>query len=161
MTLSRRIAAALDERARAQDATSTVSVDDGPNRLQLDLTALDSVGVSFDALEFATTQRPEWSADDLTAWGERIAKRVTYLMEPLKVVEIDAAEGEVQIRSDAPTPRAELRGYYEILLGRAGTCRLHRFVFDETTRRRRRASCNLTREVLERLIDDIAATAAA
>ncbi len=161
MTLSRRIAAALDGRAGDQESPCSISVDDGPNRLQLDLTSFDSVGVAFDALEFATTERPEWSSDDLTAWGERLAKRVTYLMEPLKVVDIDAAEGEVQIRSDAPTPRADLRSYYEIRLGRAGVCRLHRYAFDETTRRRRRASCNLTREVLERLIDDIAATAAA
>jgi len=160
MTLSQKIAAALDGRARGQDAPGSVSVEDGPNRLRLDLTALDSVGVAFDALEFATTQRPEWSSDELSAWGERLARRVTYLMEPLKVVEIDAAEGEVQVRSDDPTPRGGLRGYYEFLLGRAGTCRLHRYVFDEITRRRRRASCHLTREVLERLVDDIAATAA-
>lgn len=161
MTLSRKIAAALDQHGRDPNLPTTLSVDDGPNRLALDLTALDSVGVAFDALEFATTARPEWSTDELTAWGERIAQRVTYLMEPLKVVEIDADQGEVQIRSDGPTPRAEHRSYYEVLLGRSGTCRLHRFTFDETTRRRQRASCNLTREVLERLIDDIAATAAA
>ncbi len=159
MTLSRKIAAAVDGRARDQNPPFAVSVEDGPNRLQLDLTSLDSVGVAFDALEFATTQRPEWSAEELTAWGERLTRRVTYLMEPLKVLEIDAEAGEVEIRSDNPTPRAELRGYYEIRLGRAGTCRLHRYVFDETTRRKRRASCNLTREVLERLVDDTAATA--
>lgn len=161
MTLSRKIAVALDQQGRDPNLPTTVSVVDGPNRLAVDLTALDSVGVAFDALEFSTTARPEWSTDELTAWGDRIAQRVTYLMEPLKVVEIDADEGEVQIRSDNPTPRADRRSYYEVLLNRAGVCRFHRHEFDDATRRRRRASCNLTREVLERLIDDIAATASA
>lgn len=160
MTLTRKIAAALDEASRDQILPCPVRAESGSDRLQLELTAIGSIGVAFDALEFATTRRPEWSADELTAWGERIARRVTYLMEPLKVLEIDANEGEVQIRSDAPTPRAELRSYYEIRLGRAGTCRLQRYVFDETTRRRQRASCQLTREVFERLVDDLAATAA-
>jgi hypothetical protein len=157
MTLSRKIAAALDENTRAFNLPCSVTVDDGPDRLTLDLTALDAVGVAFDALEYAATDRDDWSSDDLNAWGERIAKRVTYLMEPLRVLEIDAGGGEVQIRSDAPTPRAESRGYYEVRLNRRGTCRLERYVYDENDRRRRRAPCHLTREVVERLADDIAA----
>ena len=48
--------------------------------------------------------------------------RVTYLMEPLKVLEVDDQEGEVQIRSQSPTPRDEQRGYYEMRLFRQGSC---------------------------------------
>jgi len=160
MTLSRKIAAALDESTRVFNLPCTITVDEGPNRITLDLTALDSVGVAFDALEFAATDRNDWSSHDLNAWGERLAKRVTYLMEPLRVLEIDAGGGEVQIRSDAPTPRAETRGYYEVRLNRQGTCRLERYVYDEADRQRRRTACHLTREVVERLADDIAATSA-
>lgn len=159
MTLTRKIAAALDETSRDQMLPSLVSAEDGPDRLQLELTAIGSIGVAFDSLEFATTRRPEWSAEELAAWGERLARRVSYLMEPLKVLEIDAEAGAVEIRSDKPTPRAELRSYYEVRLGRAGTCRLQRRVFDEGARRRRPASCQLTREVFERLVDDIVASA--
>ena len=81
-------------------------------------------------------------------WGDRIASRVTYLMEPLKVLEIDAGGGEVQIRSQSPTPRAEQRGYYEMRLFRNGSLRMERFVFDESTRARRQTPCQLTIEVL-------------
>ena len=35
---------------------------------------------------------------------------------------------------------------------------MERFAFDEATRQRRRSPCQLTREVLERLADDIAAS---
>ena len=79
-------------------------------------------------------------------------------MEPLKVLEIDAGGGEVQIRSQSPTPRAEQRGYYEMRLFRNGSLRMERFAFDEATRQRRQTPCQLTREVLERLADDIAAS---
>ncbi|MDR3622134.1 MAG: hypothetical protein P4L85_22480 [Paludisphaera borealis] len=159
MTLSRKIAAALDENTRAYNLPCTITVDEGPNRITLDITALDAVGVAFDTLEFAATDRTDWSSSALNAWGDQLAKRVTYLMEPLRVLEIDAGGGEVQIRSAAPTPRADARGFYEVRLNRGGTCRLERYVYDESDRKRRRTPCHLTREVVERLADDIAASA--
>jgi len=159
MSLSRKIAAALDENTRAYILPCTVTVEDGPNRLALEITALDSVGAAFDCLEFTATDRQEWSSEALNAWGRLLADRVTYLLEPLKVVEIDAGGGQVQIRSTAPTPRADQRGFYEVRLTKQGVLRFERFVFDDATRQRRRGSCQLTREVLERLADDIVASA--
>ena len=43
-------------------------------------------------------------------------------------------------------------------LFRQGSLRMERFVFDEATRQRRQVPCQLTRETLERLADDIAAS---
>jgi hypothetical protein len=160
MSLSRKIAAALDENTNVHAPPCEVAFEEGPHRLSLDLTALDSVGVAFDSLDFATTSRPEWSSDVLRAWGERLAGRVTYLMEPLKVLEVDAAGGEVHIRSQSPTARDDQRSYYEVRLFKQGTLRMERSTFDESSRRRRRVPCHLTREVLERLADDIAASVA-
>src|SRR5262249_6011764 len=104
--------------------------------------------------------RAEWTSDALRAWGERLAGRVSYLMEPLKVLEVDPAGGEVQIRSQNPTTRSEQRGYYEVRLFEDGTLRMERLAFDEATRQRRPIPCQFTREVLERLADDIAASVA-
>ena len=109
MNPSRKIAAALDENTRAYVLPCSVTVEDAPNRFTLNLTALDSVGVAFDNLDFVTTDRQDWSSAALNAWGERLAARVTYLLEPLKVLEIDAGGGEVQIRSKAPSVRADQR----------------------------------------------------
>jgi hypothetical protein len=159
MSLSQKIAAAIDENTRAYILPCTVTVEDGPNRFTLNLTALDTVGVAFDDLEFATTNRADWPSEALKAWGERLAARVTYLLEPLKVIEIDAGGGEVQIRSQAPTSRAEQRGFYEVRLHKQGLLRMERYVYNDTTRQRQRTSCQLTREVIERLADDIVASA--
>ncbi len=158
MSLSKKIAAALDENTKAYVLPCTVAVEENPNRVTLHLTALDSVGVALTALEFVTTSRPEWSSESLNEWGNRLSSRINYLMEPLKVLEIDAGGGEVQIRSQSPTTRNDQRGYYEMRLFRQGLLRMERHVFDETTRERRHTPCQLTRETLERLADDIAAS---
>jgi hypothetical protein len=159
MSLSRKIAAALDENTKVHAPPCEVGVEDVPSRLTLHLSALDSVGMAFSTLEFATTSRPEeWTPEALRGWGERLASRVTYLMEPLKIFEVDAGGGEVQIRSQVPTTRAERRGYYEIHLFKQGSLRMERYAFDETNRQRRTVPCQLTREVLERLADDLAAS---
>jgi hypothetical protein len=116
------------------------------------------VGLAFESLDL-TAQRPGgWTIKSLKAWGDRIAVRVTYLMEPLVVLEQDALAGDVAIRSHAPTARGDHRAFYEISIGSAGTLRLVRLTFDESSRRRRPIDCMMTREVLERLIDDIIAS---
>lgn len=158
MSLSRKIAAALDENTTVHVLPCTVAVEEGPHRLVLNLTALDTVGVAFDGLDFAATGRPEWTSESLRSWGERLAGRVTYLMEPFKVLEVDAEGGEVHIRSQSPTTRDQQRSYYEVRLCKQGTLRMERITFDGATRQRRRSACQLTREVLERLADDIVAS---
>ena len=160
MSLSKKIAAALDENTRAYVMPCTVTVDDGPHHVTLHLTALDSVGLAFSSLEFTTSSRAEWTSEALNEWGNRLSSRITYLMEPLKVLEIDAGGGEVQLRSQSPTARDSARGYYEMRLFRQGILRMQRFTFDEAARQRRASSCQLTREVIERLADDIIASLA-
>ena len=159
MSLSRKIAAALDENTRAYILPCPVTVEDPPNRFTLHLTALDSVGVAFDSLEFVTTDRTDWSSEALNAWGERLAARVTYLLEPLKVLEIDAGGGEVQIRSQSPTARADQRGFYEVRLFRQGPCGWSASSSTTPPASAGGRLCQLTREVVERLADDIAASA--
>ena len=105
MSLSKKIAAALDENTKAYVLPCTVVVEASPNRLTLNLTALDTVGLAFSTMEYASTSKTEWSSDALKQWGDRLSKKVTYLMEPLKVLEVHDQEGEVQMRSQSPTRR--------------------------------------------------------
>ena len=160
MSLSKKIAAALDENTKAYVLPCTVTVEDSPDRLTLNLTALDTVGLAFTAMEYANTSRTERSSDALKKWGDRLSKKISYLMEPLKVLEVHEEGGEVQMRSQSPTARETERAYYEMRLFRSGILRMERFVFDESTRQRRQVPCQLTRETLERLADDIAASVA-
>ena len=160
MTLSRKIAAAVDECTAPLEAPREVTVEEGPSRLTLHLNAAGPVGLAFDALDFATNSRPEWSPEALRGWGDRLTARLTYLMEPLIVLEHDPVENQVEIRSESPTHRSGRRTYYEVRLHARGTVRLSRVSYDEATRRRQPVPCQLTREALERLADDLVASVA-
>ena len=154
-SLSQKIAAALEQ----TKAPGPFHVEDGTTSLDLVLHSQGPVGLAFDTLTFRDTQLAGRSIDDLKHWAERLAARVTYLMEPLVLVELDTTAGEAELRSQVPTARGDLRSFYEARLNsREGTLKLSRVVFDEATRRRRPAGCLVTIEVLERLTDDIVAT---
>ncbi len=158
MSLSQRIDAALDELEARNDFPAPLRVEEAGQHLALDVEQSTPVGISCRNLEFAAPERAPWSLDDLKAWGQRLSARLTYLMEPLSVHEADVEAVEVRLRSQIPTPRDGRRSYYEITLDRAGTLRLARYHFDEAERLRKPASIQLTREVLLRLADDLAAS---
>ena len=153
--LSRKIAAALDAAAAAAAAAGPLVAGDGARELHLALTAASPVGVAFDRLDYALIGAPERSIAELRAWGDRLAKRLTYLMETLVVLEVDAHGGRVELRSGTPTARQGKRTYYELHLRRDATLTLDRVAFDEDARRRDKVACQLTREALERLVDDL------
>jgi hypothetical protein len=155
MSLSQKIAAALDAAPANGALPCPITVEDEPNRLTLGLTASGPVGIAFDRFDFATRARTEWSPEDLNAWADRISSRVTYLMEPLVVLEHDKVGGEVELRSQAPTTRGDRRSYFEVRLTRLGAMTLSRIAVDEASRKRQQTSCQMTREVLERLADDL------
>ena len=158
MNLSQKIAAALDG-PDAAVLPCDVAIADTTHRLVIHLTASGPVGLAFGSLDFTTGAEDDWSPEALKAWGDRLAARVTYLMEPLVVLEIDTLAGEADLRSQPPTARGDLRSFYEMRLTKQGTVRLTRVVFDAATRHRRPAPCQMTREVLERLTDDLVACA--
>jgi hypothetical protein len=160
MSLSQKIAAAVDETTVEDTLPREITVDDGIHRISLSLTAGGPVGLAFDTLRFSVIDGKGRSAPELRAWADRLVSRVTYLMEPLVLVEFDGLQGEVDLRSQSPTTRGEQRAYYEVRMQKAGTLTLSRVVFDEPTRRRRPTACQMTREALERLVDDLVACTA-
>ena len=125
MSLSTAIAIELDAQP---NLTGIVSAQDGPDKLELTVNAQSSVGVMLEHLDFTRIDpyRSEWTIDELRGWGDRLAKKITYLMEPLVVLEVDAEGGEVELRSQSPTPRGQLRSFYEVRLKKSGTLRMNR-----------------------------------
>ncbi len=154
-SLSQKIVDAVD----AANPPEFVTADDGTLRLSLNLTAAGPVGLAFDRLEFEAPG-PQRTAANLRGWADKLASQVTYLMEPLVVLEIDAVGGVVELRSQSPTPRGQLKSYYEVRLDKTGVMTMTRIVYDGATRTRSVTPCQVTREVLERLADDIVACAA-
>jgi hypothetical protein len=96
--------------------------------------------------------------EELHAWATRLADRVSGLMEPLKVVEIDLPLGKALLRSEAPATRDGKSFYYELLLERTRrtTATLHRYSGDRTGSEKREAvPFVLTHDAVVKLATDI------
>lgn len=88
--------------------------------------------------------------------AHHIASKVTGLMEPLRLIEVDSARNFAQLRSDTPSQRGDTRAYYEVLRHTDGHTTLRRF---ETTQggKRRQVAFALTHEILVKLVADLTA----
>jgi hypothetical protein len=158
MNLSRKIADAVESLPPGGPLPCLVEAETAEARLGIHLTAHGPVGLAFDGLDYAAAGRRDLPPGELRKWGDRLAARLTYLMEPLVVLEVDAHAGEAALRSQAPTPRGDRRSFYEVRLRREGTLHLRRVAFDEAARSRQTVPCQMTIEVHERLADDLAAS---
>lgn len=94
---------------------------------------------------------------DLRAWADRIAGRVTGLLETLKVVEVDAGRNEAILRSDEPRARGDDRHYYEVLLQGTHAATVRRYRGQRTGGKREQVAFALTHEAIAKLVADLTA----
>lgn len=95
---------------------------------------------------------PEWQkrvADQLTS-------KLTYLLEELRVVEIDTQNHKVQLRSRSPESDQHHLAFYEMVVDANGGVSLLRYRFDKDSQTRSAAPFHLTNEVFAKLINDLA-----
>lgn len=159
MSLSRKIAAAVDDMANTGAPPRSITAEEGPHKIDLPVGVATSIGIECAAFDFHVADRSGLSIDDLRGWGDRLVKKVTYLMEPLTIHEADAPGREVVLRSVAPTSRPDRRSYYEVRLKGEGVMKFGRVAFPEGGGKRGPAPCHFTNEVVERLVEDLVATA--
>jgi hypothetical protein len=87
----------------------------------------------------------------------RTAGRVTGLLEPLRLVEIDSPRGVAQLRSSGPQQRGEDLFYYEVVLHAGGAASLRRFHASRNNPTREQVAFVLTHEALVKLVADLTA----
>jgi hypothetical protein len=156
MTLKEKLKQALSNTSPFSSGDHVVAVDDGPRRLECRLLALDTLGCAFTRLALRADALAAMSSDELRETAEKLAARLTYLLEPISPIETDAHGCVVQMRSNPPHKDADRTSYYELLVSRSGElslCRYTRPVGSE----RQLIPAEVTREVLCRLADDFAA----
>jgi len=135
---------------------ATVAVDAAPQRLVCAVVERNSLAISFDRLQLATSELAGATVADLQRISTSLSGRLTYLMEPISPIEIDAAACVVQLRSNPPQKDDDGRSYYELLVRRGGEIALTRYR-KETGNARRQIPATVTREVLLRLVGDFCA----
>jgi hypothetical protein len=132
---------------------ATVSVAEGPRTVTCEIVERNSLAVAFDKLRLASNELASVKAADLERIGNALAARVTYLMEPIRPIELDADACVVQMRSNPPQKDDDGRSYYELLVRRGGEIALVRYRKEIGTPRQQ-ISATVTREVLLRLVGD-------
>jgi len=94
---------------------------------------------------------------ELKLWTENVARRVTGLLEPLKLLELDAGQGTAVLRSESPAKRGDTRTYYEVTLRQQGEANLRRYQATTTAGKRQQIPFTLTHDALGKLVDDLTA----
>jgi len=104
-----------------------------------------------------TSPLPETTpALSLQERAERVAARVTGLLEPLRVIEVDAEQDVAQLRSHAPAVEGESLSYYEVTLHGHGGARVERYEGGREGKRRQ-VPFALTHDAVGKLVRDLIA----
>jgi hypothetical protein len=135
---------------------SVLEVRAGGERLWLGIEQTEPLAVSFTQLGFESSKLLSAKVERLRSIANDLVQGVTYLLEPLTLVEIDHDSAVVQLRSATPERDGEGRTYYEILVKRSGVT-LERYR-KEPGAMRTAISATVTREVLKHLAADFVAS---
>jgi hypothetical protein len=127
-------------------------------RLTADLVALDGLALAFDHVTLTSAALATAPIEKLKTVADALSKRLTYLLEPISPIEVDADQCVVQLRSNPPQRDDNGTRYYELLVRRGGELSLRRFQ-KQPGGTREPISAQVTREVFLRLVDDFSVTA--
>ena len=144
---------------RPQTAPETLTVADeaGVWSAAVTAAAVDRVGAHLWEVNFRRANAA-LDAAALKAWGEQIAGRVTGLLEPLRLLEVDDEQKVALLRSGKPGQRGEAVLYYEVRLTADGAATVQRFeASHQAETKRRQVEFTLTHEVLAKLASDVTA----
>jgi hypothetical protein len=131
--------------------------------VKAEIMAADTIGV---LLNSVTVEKDIKETRDTIEYlrqvAESIEKRVTYLMEPLKLVELDSTSNALQIRSEKPEVSDGTISYFELILksgrwfGYRNSLLLRRYSQRPGEEKDRTVTpFPLTKKQLERLLDDL------
>ncbi len=158
MNLKEQLRASLSELAPFSHGTQLLEATEGSRQLRVELSALDRLACALDRLSLIVDALRAARPDRLKQVAQRLSESLTYLLEPISPIELDAHGCTVQMRSNPPQKEADCTTYYELLVqdtGELSLCRYMRPVAQDRTR----IPAEITREVLLRLVGDFAAAA--
>jgi hypothetical protein len=92
----------------------------------------------------------------LQSWAAQVADRVTGLLEPLKIHEVDEMRQEAILRSKSPAKKGDDLSYYEVRLSGLTTAVVRRYAASKVIIGRTQISFALTHETIAKLAGDIA-----
>ena len=89
--------------------------------------------------------------------AEMVQNKITYLLEDFTLIEIDKASKKAQLRSYPPYEKENSKFFYEIVLEEGTRVHFQRYEYNRDHRRYEKITSQLTLEIFERLLEDLAA----
>ena len=158
MTLAETVLQKVANWRPAGDKRHALLIPDGGSGWAVELQAdrCDELGCRVWEITLRRTRKTEVQSLTLQAWADRAAKRVTGLLEGLRVVEVDSERNEALLRSETPTSRQKSLSYFEVLLRGTKSATLRRFrAYQEPGHHREQVSFALTHEALAKVVTDL------
>ncbi len=132
---------------------TVLRVADDRRELEAELSAIDRLACAFDTFRVTIAAMATAETAQLKEHAGKLAAKLSYLLEPIGLIEVDADRCVVQLRSIPPQRDEDRIAYYELLAERGGTFSLRRYeVFSGQPRQP--VPAEVTREVFLRLADD-------
>lgn len=159
MSVKQQIVRQLQQFAAAGSGPFQLDESFPEGRLTAQIVAVDRLGCALESLALETPKLANKSIADLKALSSQLCAKVSYLLEPIALIESDADTCTTQLRSNPPAKEDDQTFYYEILVRRGGSialCRYQKMPGDV----RQTVGANLTHEVLGRLAADFVEAAA-
>jgi len=156
MNLGHQTVEAVKARARTTHAPFVHEQVDDDMHLKIEVQDSDKYGLLVRRLVVRRQQGATPPAP-LAAQAAQAGSRFTYLLESLKVVELDEALGTAQLRSTAPYRETSALHYYEMLLRGGNELVLARYQTKGKSGGRELELSYFTEQVLARLCDDAVA----
>ena len=127
----------------------------GQEKLKVELHSIDSLAcVAFD-ITYTPAKSQKWFSDRITKISDDLASRLNYLLEPICPIEFDREAAILQLRSKPPCQcESNIKAYFELVVRDHELC-LRRYS-KQSGMPRERSSMTLTREVLGRIVTDMA-----
>src|SRR2546423_4188302 len=151
MSLAETLSSKLAEWRPSAPGQSKVSEADPATGWSASLTVDKADALSCQLSELAVSRST--GRYETKAWADALTRRVTGLMEPLRVVEIDGLRDEAVLRSDTPTVRNDRRAHYELRLRNRDSAQLVCFsAAADPPAQREPAKFTLTPEGLAKLL---------
>ena len=142
---------------RPDTANPTLSLTDpaGAWSVTLDAEAVETIGSQLRRVSVRPVKAKV--TVPLREQADRLARDVTGLLEPLRVVEIDDGAAVAQLRSHAPAQRDGAARYYEVTRHADGTTQLGRYQTRPAEGKRQAIPFSLTHEALAKIVRDFIA----
>jgi hypothetical protein len=153
MTLKAQTQTALSNLSLSGQPSQTLAVSDDGQRLTAQIVALDALALAFDHLTLISDSLATAPIEQLKKVADLLSKRLTYLLEPISPIEVDADQCVVQLRSNPPQRDDNGTRYYELLVRRGGEISLRRYQ-KQPGGVREAVPAQVTREVFLRLVSD-------